>query len=637
MNPRLVAISGPLKGAVLQLTETETTIGRESANTITIADLSLSRKHCVILRDESELKLIDLESLNGTFVNGVPVKERLLEHGDKILLGDSVFLFLVSEEEKPRLSNLIKLNEEELVKGKTVHLRREDALYLDSARIRAVLPEEGRTARDLNVLLKISTTINLARSLESLQQLLLEQIAEVIPAGHGAILILSETTDDFASFFGWDMTLGIHTEVAVSRTIVRQVLRDGEAILSNNIPEDRGLKSVESIIDTRSRSLLVVPMTVLEKPIGVIWLTTTDPLVWFDEDHLQLATAIAAIAGVSVESLRHLEWLRSENERLNQEIILSHNMVGESPRMREIYQRIARVAPSDSTVLIRGESGTGKELAARAIHQNSRRADKPFIAINCAALTETLLESELFGHEKGAFTGAVAQKKGKIEIAQGGTLFLDELGEMSQMLQTKLLRVMQEREFERVGGTRTIKADVRVIAATNRDLEEAIKLGSFRQDLYYRLNVVTLTMPPLRERREDILLLASYFTTRYGERCKRQVRGLTAEARAALLAYDWPGNVRELENAVERAVVLGLDEMIHVEDLPEALMETESIPSDITANYHEAVKDAKKQLIFKAFEQAGGNHTEAAKMLGLHPNYLHRLIRNLNLKALLKK
>jgi transcriptional regulator with GAF, ATPase, and Fis domain len=563
------------------------------------------------------------------------VKERILGHGDKILLGDSVFLFLVSEEEKPRLSALIKLNEEELVKGKTVHLRREDALYLDSARIKAVLPEEGRTARDLNVLLKISTTINLARSLESLQQLLLEQIAEVIPAGHGAILTLSETTDDFVSFFGWDMALGIHSEVTVSRTIVRQVMRDGEAILSNNTPDE--LRGVNSIINPQSRSLLVVPMTVFEKPIGVIWLTTDDPLVWFDEDHLQLATAIASIAAVSIENLRHLEWLKSENERLNQEIIFNHNMIGESPRMREIYQKIARVAPSDSTILIRGESGTGKELAARAIHQNSSRADKSFIAINCAALTETLLESELFGHEKGAFTGAIAQKKGKIEIAQGGTLFLDELGEMSQLLQTKLLRVIQEREFERVGGTRTIKADVRVIAATNRDLEEAIKHGNFRQDLYYRLNVVTLTMPPLRERREDIILLANYFTTRYGERCKRQVRGLTSEARAALLSYYWPGNVRELENAVERAVVLGLDELIHVEDLPEILMEIESIPGEITANYHEAVKEAKIQLISKTFEQTGGNHTEAARMLGLHPNYLHRLIRNFNLKALLKK
>src|SRR5262249_923142 len=251
-----------------------------------------------------------------------------------------------------------------------------------------------------------------------------------------------------------------------------------------------------------------------------------------------------------------------ENSRLREELDLGHNMIGESQGMREVYQRIARVAPTGSTVLILGESGTGKELAARAIHQNSARADSPFVAINCAALTETLLESELFGHEKGAFTGAIAQKKGKLETAQGGTIFLDEIGEMPLLQQAKLLRVLQEREFERVGGARTLKADIRVIAATNRDLETAIKQGAFRQDLYDRLKVGRLRRPTLRERQADIPLLASYFVTRYAAKCNRQVRGLTPAARAALCAYDWPGNVRELENAIERAVVLGSDELI---------------------------------------------------------------------------
>jgi Nif-specific regulatory protein len=307
--------------------------------------------------------------------------------------------------------------------------------------------------------------------------------------------------------------------------------------------------------------------------------------------------------------------------------------------MREVYQLIARVAPTASTVLIRGESGTGKELAARAVHANSPRASKPFVAINCAALTETLLESELFGHEKGAFTGALAQKKGKLEVADGGTLFLDEVGEMSATLQAKLLRVLQEREFERVGGTRTLKADVRVVAATNRNLEESIRDGSFRQDLYYRLNVVSFEMPPLRERREDIPLLASYFVAKYSERFNRRVSGISTEARACLSNYDWPGNVRELENAVERAVVLGSTERILPEDLPETILEIEQPAgaSPGVTKYHEAVKEAKKQLILKAIDAASGNLTEAAKLLGVHPNYLHRLIRNLNLRPALKK
>jgi len=305
--------------------------------------------------------------------------------------------------------------------------------------------------------------------------------------------------------------------------------------------------------------------------------------------------------------------------------------------MRDVYQFIARVAPRDITVLIFGESGTGKELVARAIHRTSSRANKPCVAINCAALAENLLESELFGHEKGAFTGAIAQKKGKLEIAEGGTVFLDEIGELAPLLQAKLLRVLQEREFERVGGTRTIKLDVRLITATNRDLEEEVKKGRFREDLFYRLNVVSLRMPALRDRREDIPLLASYFAAKFAQRSNRPVLGVSPHARTCLTNYDWPGNVRELENAIERAVVLGSSDTILPEDLPEAVLEKgESAGPTMTA-FHDALRESKKQLILNAFEQAQGSYTEAAKFLGLHPNYLHRLIRNLNMKQELRQ
>jgi Nif-specific regulatory protein len=305
--------------------------------------------------------------------------------------------------------------------------------------------------------------------------------------------------------------------------------------------------------------------------------------------------------------------------------------------MNEVYQLIARVAATQSTVLICGESGTGKELVARAIHQNSPRADQPFVAINCAAITETLLESELFGHERGAFTGAVTQKKGQLEVADGGTVFLDEIAELSPALQAKLLRVLQERDFLRVGGTRPVRLDIRVIAATNQELPTAVREGRFRQDLYYRLNVVCLTVPPLRERREDIPLLARYFAAKYGERCKRRIQGVSPEAIACLVRYDWPGNVRELENAIERAIVTGSSEFILPEDLPEIVLETGSAAGDSATGYHEAVRKLKKQLILSAVEQTGGNFTEAAKLLGVHPNYLHRLVRNLDLRMALKK
>ncbi len=305
--------------------------------------------------------------------------------------------------------------------------------------------------------------------------------------------------------------------------------------------------------------------------------------------------------------------------------------------MREVYQFIERVAPSESTVLIYGESGTGKELAARAIHNNSLRKDCLFLALNCAALTETILESELFGHEKGAFTSAINQKKGLLEVAEGGSIFLDEVGELPLTLQAKLLRVLQEREFVRVGGTRSIKLNVRFVAATNKDLQMAVREGKFRGDLYHRLNVISLTMPALREHPEDIPLLAKLFALRNAKKCNRERKEISAEAHACLMQYDWPGNVRELENAMERAVVIGSSDFILPEDLPEAVLETAPSSASGPANYHSAVRNLKKQLILSAWDQSGSSFTEAAKILGVHANYLHRLIRNLDLRVALKK
>ncbi len=323
--------------------------------------------------------------------------------------------------------------------------------------------------------------------------------------------------------------------------------------------------------------------------------------------------------------------LEPENLPLKK-INLEHSMVGESPRMKEVYQLLSRVAPTDATVLIEGESGTGKELAARAIHRNSPRSNKPFVAINCAAIPEGLLETELFGHERGAFTGAVAQKKGRLEIANGGVVFLDEIGELAPSLQVKLLRVLQEREFERVGGTRPIAVDIRLIAATNKDLDAEVNARVFRQDLYYRLKVVSVTIPPLRERCEDIPLLAEYFAAKHSLKCKVKPKKISPEAMACLVNFDWPGNVRELENAMERALVLSVSEVIRPEDLPESVLEKDPPPGTAVPKYHLSIKEFKKQLIRHALEKTKGNYTEAARVLGVHPNYLHRLIRNLGLK-----
>ena len=307
-----------------------------------------------------------------------------------------------------------------------------------------------------------------------------------------------------------------------------------------------------------------------------------------------------------------------------------HGLVGDAPAMRAVYECIRKVGGADCTVLICGETGTGKELAARAIHDSSDRARGAFIAINCAALTETLLESELFGHEKGAFTGAVGLKKGKLELADGGTVFLDEIGDLAPGLQAKVLRALQHREFERLGGTRTIRIDVRVIAATNVDLEKAVAEGRFRQDLWYRLNVVSLMMPPLRARRADIPSLAAHFANKYG---RDQTIEISAAAMHALTAYEWPGNVRELENAMERATVLGRSNRIDVDDLPAAVRDAPAASMEQPAAlYHRNVVETKRRIILDAIDRSGGNHTAAARLLGINPTYLHRLLRNLQIR-----
>jgi DNA-binding NtrC family response regulator len=380
---------------------------------------------------------------------------------------------------------------------------------------------------------------------------------------------------------------------------------------------------------------------------------TTKPLVIVITAHGSIEAAVRAMKAGAHDFLQkpfeaaHLEHVVAralECQRLHRdvgilrgEVETRHRLVaGESQRMREVVELAERAAPSEATVLLNGESGTGKEVLARAIHAASRRADGPFVAVNCAALGAELLESELFGHEKGAFTGAVRAKPGRLEMAAGGTLFLDEIGELRPALQAKLLRVLQEREYERVGGTRTLKADVRIIAATNRDLERAVAAGEFREDLYYRLKVVALKLPPLRERREDIRPLAMHFLSRFAREAGRTLPQLEGLVVAQFEEYAWPGNVRELANVIERAIVLGSGDILTIDDLPEEL-QTPTLPSTGSlppgAGYHDAVATAKRSILREALRAEGGHQTRAAKRLGLTQPYLARLMKNLGVRA----
>jgi transcriptional regulator with GAF, ATPase, and Fis domain len=662
LNPRLVAVAGPLAGSTLALGAAAFTLGRQGGCDLQIRDLAVSRQHCVLTPlgapaspapDDGRFVLRDLESRHGTFVNGVPIRERVLEPGDRIHVGSSLFLFETGETGEagggPEAEAGL-LDPGDYVAESTVHWPL-GTPQLDPAALAASLAavppagDPGRAERDLAALLKASEelgALGAESTVEPLARRLLDLVFEVAPAGRAALLLLDRDGEPAAAF-ARDRRGGT-VPFPVSRTLLRQAVGERAAILATDLLTTPDLREAESVQAERLRSLLAIPLLVSpgspgsEPALGLLYADIRATGAQFDERHLALLAAAARTAALALLNLRRMAWLEGERSRLLAAV--EHDMVGESPRMKEVYRLLARVAPTASTVLLRGESGTGKELAARALHDGSPRSGRPFVAINCATLSETLLESELFGHEKGAFTGAVERKIGKLEVADTGTVFLDEVGEIPLPLQAKLLRALEEREFERVGGTRPIRVDVRLVAATHRDLEKSIREGTFRADLYYRLSVITLHLPPLRERRLDIPLLASHFAARVSRDLGRPVAGFSAAARACLERYSWPGNVRELKNAVERAVVLGEGDLIVPEDLPEALLEVATAPGTepgtVIPRFHGAVNDFKKRLILNAVKEARGNVSQAAHLLGLHPNYLHRLITNLELRAALE-
>jgi len=411
------------------------------------------------------------------------------------------------------------------------------------------------------------------------------------------------------------------------------VLRASPAAL-RQAARDRDFPGLETAVDRACASGIVYVDGITAAPVyvrgrieGVIGV--------LGPDCTEVLGALVTLASTALESALEFEELRNENTLLKANVSTSDfGILGESPSIRQLRTLIGRVAPQQASVLILGESGTGKELVARAIHAGSPRATRPFVAINCAALSETLLESELFGHERGAFTGAVAQKKGKLEMAEGGSVFLDEVGELAPGLQAKLLRVLQERTFERVGGTHTIPLDIRIVAATNRDLAGEAKGARFRLDLYHRLSVVPLKTPPLRERAEDIPLLANRFLEASAARCQRRLAGISPETERLLVRYSWPGNVRELQNAIEHAVILGTADWLLPEDLPETVLEGIA-PAELPGAYQAVLGETRRDCIVRAWRAAGGDHNRTAQALGIHPNSLRRLIRLMGLREIL--
>ncbi len=479
----------------------------------------------------------------------------------------------------------------------------------------------------LSTLLEISQTLGSTLNLKSS----LARVLEILEANHGtlsgAIMLLDEEAGELAieaaTGISWQATH--RAKYRLGEGITGRVVESGKPVVVPQVSREPLFLNRTGVWKESGReemTFICVPITVDNRTVGALGVNLRYKRDRDYDRSVKFLGIVASMIGQAVRIHRLIEAERqrllAENMQLRKELRERYdfrNIIGTSRQMRQVYEQVAQVAPTNTTVLIRGESGTGKELIAHAIHYNSPRADKPFVKVSCGALPESLIESELFGYEPGAFTDARTRKKGRFELAHGGTLFLDEVGELSPSTQVKLLRVLQEREFERLGGVETIKVNVRLIAATNKDLEAAMQQGKFRQDLYYRLNVFTIYLPPLRERGSDILLLADHFVQKYAAEHGKDVRRISTPAIDMLMSYHWPGNVRELENCIERAVLLCEGGVIHAHHLPPSLQTAELSGTLPRLSLSAAVEGYEKDLILDALKTARGNQAKAARLL----------------------
>ncbi len=481
--------------------------------------------------------------------------------------------------------------------------------------------------QELSLLFDISRILQKSEDIQVSLSVIIEQIVKSMGMLQGAITLLNRHSNEISieASYGISEASMEKIKYKLGEGITGKVIATGETITIENVADNPiFLDKTKSTKKWKNQSFICVPVKIGNQTIGTISCQRALTKEITIEEDAKLLSIIGSMIALSAKLRREYQEekdkLKIENERLQNELkskFKPKNIIGSSTAMQEVFDLIFQVSGSEATVLIRGESGTGKELIANAIHYNSKRADMPFIKVNCAALPETIIESELFGHEKGAFTGAVAARKGRFELADGGTIFLDEIGDLSPSTQIKLLRVLQEKEFERVGGNETIKANVRIIAATNRDLEKLMAEKSFREDLYYRLNVFPIHVPPLRSRKSDIMLLADYFTEKYSRKNNKNIKRITTPAIQLLTSYHWPGNVRELENCIERAVLLSKDDVIHGNHLPPSLQSAESTNTGIHHTLKQAVDELEKEMILDALKSCNGNMTKAAKMLGI--------------------
>ncbi|MAV34773.1 MAG: sigma-54-dependent Fis family transcriptional regulator [Planctomycetaceae bacterium] len=642
------------------------TIGRTSTNLIVIKDESCSRNHAEVFHSRKGWQLRDLESRNGTHLNGEPISgDRRLTAGDMIRIAQCQLAFVHNPQDA------FKDDSHELITDNTTdgepYVALSDSNLLPSDQPTTITHRREQT-RFLHPATQQNQPTGTGPDAEELCRLVFQLVQQTDPAGiaqlaleglfastkidAGALLLLSP--DHRGKLHFDDLKIAASrsdTEFSyhrVSPFLATTALKQREAVLARNVADDPTLGTPDSKGEIHSTSDICAPIRYERTVLGLVHLYSTAESRTPDTDDLEFTLAVADNVAQALINLHRqaglvedLSQSRDEVTQLRRQLRAKVEIIGSSPLLNEVHNQIAQAAPSRATVLIRGESGVGKELVARAVHYASPRQSGPFVCLNCAALSETLLESELFGHEKGAFTGATERKAGKFETASEGTLMLDEIGEMSPKIQAKFLRVLEGHPFERVGGSEALSVDVRMIAATNRDLEKAVADGSFRRDLYFRLNVVDIEVPPLRKRREDISDLAEFFLEQFNRETGKPPRTFTDAARQQLQTYHWPGNVRELRNVIERAVLLTAHEAIGPEDLKLSWLQADSESGEIAAPLAtyvpESLADIERRHIQATLESFQWNKSRSAATLGIERSTLDRKIDRYGLKSPYKK